>query len=110
MTAVLNNVLESIGDTPLVKINRLFSEFEGVTVLGKLELMNPGGSMKDRIGLHMIEAAEAEGRIKPGDTLVEPTSGNTGLGLAMASIDSRCVKLLMFVVTSRSPARKNSPY
>ncbi len=85
MTAVLNNVLESIGDTPLVKINRLFSEFEGVTVLGKLELMNPGGSMKDRIGLNMIEAAEAEGRIKPGDTLVEPTSGNTGLGLAMAA-------------------------
>ncbi len=85
MTAYLNNVLEAIGHTPLVKINRLFSEFEGVTVLAKLELMNPGGSMKDRIGLNMIEQAEAEGRIKPGDTLIEPTSGNTGLGLAMAA-------------------------
>ncbi len=85
MTAYLNNVLEAIGHTPLIKINRLFSEFEGATVLAKLELMNPGGSMKDRIGLNMIEQAEKEGRIKPGDTLIEPTSGNTGLGLAMAA-------------------------
>ncbi len=85
MTKVLNNILETIGDTPLVKLHRIFSEFEGLTVLAKVELMNPGGSMKDRIGLAMIEAAEAEGRIKPGDTLVEPTSGNTGLGLAQAA-------------------------
>jgi len=85
MTQILNNILEAIGDTPLVKLNRVFSEFEGVRVLAKLELMNPGGSMKDRIGLNMIEKAEAEGLIKPGDTLVEPTSGNTGLGLAQAA-------------------------
>jgi len=69
----------------MVRINRLFADYKGATVLAKLEFLNPGGSMKDRIGLGMIERAEAEGRIKPGDTLVEPTSGNTGVGLAMAA-------------------------
>jgi cystathionine beta-synthase len=83
--AVMNNVLEAIGCTPMVKLNRVFSEFPNVNVLAKLEFMNPNGSMKDRIGVAMIERAEKEGRIKPGDTLVEPTSGNTGLGLAMAA-------------------------
>lgn len=82
---VAQTVLESIGNTPLVKVNRLFAEFPGATVLNKLEFMNPNGSMKDRIALEMIEQAERAGRIKPGDTLVEPTSGNTGLGLAMAA-------------------------
>ncbi|MBX2860834.1 MAG: cysteine synthase family protein [Vampirovibrio sp.] len=83
-SGIYDNVLEAVGQTPLVKINRLFSEFTGVTVLAKLEYLNPNGSMKDRIALKMIELAEKEGRIQPGDTLVEPTSGNTGLGLAMA--------------------------
>lgn len=82
---ICDTVLDAIGQTPMVRIHRLFSEFPGVTVLGKLEYLNPNGSMKDRIGLSMIERAEREGRIKPGDTLVEPTSGNTGLGLAMAA-------------------------
>lgn len=82
---VHQDVLQVIGHTPMVRINRLFREFPDVTVLAKLEFLNPGGSMKDRIGLKMIENAEKEGRIKPGDTLVEPTSGNTGLGLAMAA-------------------------
>jgi cystathionine beta-synthase len=82
---VMNNVLDAIGCTPMVKLNRVFSEFPNVNVLAKLEFMNPNGSMKDRIGVAMIERAEKEGRIKPGDTLVEPTSGNTGLGLAMAA-------------------------
>ncbi len=82
---IYQDVLEIIGRTPLVKINRLFREFPDVNVYAKLDFLNPGGSMKDRIGLKMIENAEKEGRIKPGDTLVEPTSGNTGLGLAMAA-------------------------
>ncbi|MDX2085069.1 MAG: cysteine synthase family protein [Candidatus Melainabacteria bacterium] len=79
------SVLEAIGQTPMVQLQRLFAEFTGVTVLAKLEYLNPNGSMKDRIGLRMIEQAEQAGLIKPGDTLVEPTSGNTGLGLAMAA-------------------------
>ncbi|MCF8496568.1 MAG: cysteine synthase [Alphaproteobacteria bacterium] len=84
-TPYLENVLETIGQTPMVKLNRMFANYPGATVLAKLEFMNPGGSMKDRIALNMIEQAEREGRIKPGDTLVEPTSGNTGIGLAMAA-------------------------
>lgn len=82
---ITNTVLDSIGKTPMVHTHRMFSEFPEATVLNKLEYMNPNGSMKDRIALNMIETAEREGRIKPGDTLVEPTSGNTGLGLAMAA-------------------------
>jgi cystathionine beta-synthase len=85
MAHYFENVLETVGHTPMVKLNRVFGEFGGALVLAKLEHMNPGGSMKDRIGLKMIELAEKEGRIKPGDTLVEPTSGNTGIGLAMAA-------------------------
>lgn len=81
---ICENILDAVGSTPLVRLNRLFSEFPETTVLGKIEFMNPNGSMKDRIGKRMIERAEADGLIKPGDTLVEPTSGNTGLGLAMA--------------------------
>lgn len=82
-SGICNDITDAIGHTPLVRINRLFAEFPETTVLGKIEFMNPNGSMKDRIALRMIENAEREGRIKPGDTLVEPTSGNTGLGLAM---------------------------
>jgi len=82
---ICDNLLEAIGNTPMVKINRLFAEFPQALVTAKLEYLNPNGSMKDRIGRGMIEYAEQQGRIKPGDTLVEPTSGNTGLGLAMAA-------------------------
>jgi cystathionine beta-synthase len=77
-------VLELVGDTPLVKLQRLVPE-GGATVVAKLEYMNPGGSVKDRIGITMIEAAEREGKLKPGGTIVEPTSGNTGTGLAIAA-------------------------
>lgn len=80
---VCDSILDTIGHTPMVRIKRLFQEFPQTTVLAKVEFMNPNGSMKDRIALRMVENAEREGRIKPGDTLVEPTSGNTGLGLAM---------------------------
>jgi cysteine synthase len=84
MSSIVNSVLDLIGDTPLVRLNRL--PLPGsATVLAKLESRNPGGSVKDRIALAMIEAAEAAGRIKPGDTLVEPTSGNTGIGLALVA-------------------------
>lgn len=81
---VANNVLELIGKTPMVRINRLTGG-EDAAILGKLESLNPGGSVKDRIALAMVEAAEASGIIKPGDTLVEPTSGNTGIGLAIVA-------------------------
>lgn len=77
------NVLEIIGKTPVVKINRLAKDLD-CEVYAKCEFLNPGGSVKDRIGYEMIKNAEKTGRIKPGDTLIEPTSGNTGIGLALA--------------------------
>lgn len=77
------NVLEAIGKTPLVRINHLFKR-QDVEVYAKCEFMNPGGSVKDRIGYHMILDAQNSGRIKPGDILIEPTSGNTGIGIALA--------------------------
>jgi cystathionine beta-synthase len=77
-------VLELVGDTPLVRLQRLVPDGAG-TVVAKLEYLNPGGSVKDRIGIKMIEAAEREGKLKPGGTIVEPTSGNTGTGLAIAA-------------------------
>ena len=81
---VLDNFLEAMGNTPLVRLHRITRGVKP-TILAKLEMLNPGGSVKDRIGLRMIEAAEREGRLKPGGTIVEPTSGNTGHGLAIAA-------------------------
>jgi cystathionine beta-synthase len=78
------NVLQLVGQTPIVRLERLSRDVPG-ELLAKLEYLNPGGSVKDRIGLAMIEAAEREGRLRPGGTIVEPTSGNTGVGLAMAA-------------------------
>lgn len=80
---LLNNILEAIGKTPIVKINHIGSGLS-CDIYGKCEFLNPGGSVKDRIALQMITAAEQSGRIKPGDTLIEATSGNTGIGFAMA--------------------------
>src|SRR5688500_11084721 len=83
MTApVLDNVLSLIGDTPLVRLRRVVPE-SAATVWAKCEQLNPGGSVKDRIALSMIDAAERSGRLKPGDTVVEPTSGDPGIGLAL---------------------------
>jgi cysteine synthase A len=81
MAKVYNDLLELVGRTPLVRLNRV-SEGAVATVLGKLENLNPGGSVKDRIALSMIETAEMEGKLSPGTVIVEPTSGNTGIGLA----------------------------
>ncbi len=80
-----NNILETIGNTPLVKLNKITESVEGL-VLAKVESFNPGNSVKDRMALKMIEDAEADGRLKPGGTIVEGTSGNTGMGLALAAI------------------------
>lgn len=78
-----NNILEAIGRTPLVKINHLAKDLE-CELYAKCEFLNPGGSVKDRIGYNMVLEAERSGRIKPGDVLIEPTSGNTGIGIALA--------------------------
>src|SRR3954462_2416273 len=77
-------VLELVGATPIVRLDKLGRDVEA-TLLAKLEYLNPGGSVKDRIGLPMIERAEREGKLRPGGTIVEPTSGNTGVGLAIAA-------------------------
>lgn len=81
---IADTVLDLIGGTPMVRLNRVVPA-GSAEILGKVESMNPAGSVKDRIALNMIEAAEREGRLKPGDTIVEPTSGNTGIGLAMVA-------------------------
>jgi cystathionine beta-synthase len=80
----LNNILEAIGKTPMVRLNRIAAGVRPV-MLAKLEYMNPGGSVKDRIGIAMLEAAEKAGQIQPGGTVIEGTSGNTGMGLALAA-------------------------
>src|SRR5256884_4932255 len=79
-----STVLELVGNTPIVRLDLVGRDVEP-QILAKLEYLNPGGSVKDRIGLPMIEAAEREGKLRPGGTIVEPTSGNTGVGLAIAA-------------------------
>ena len=97
------NVLQLIGHTPLVKLNRL-TEGIKATVLAKMESLNPGYSVKDRIGISMIDAAEREGTLKPGGTIIEATSGNTGIGLALAAAvrGYRCI----FVMTEKASVEK----
>ena len=82
---ISNNILETIGNTPLVRLNKLTKELDAM-VLAKVEFFNPGSSVKDRMAVKMVEDAEADGRLKPGGTIVEGTSGNTGMGLALAAI------------------------
>ncbi len=98
-----DSVLDTIGQTPLVRLNRLVSHLPA-TVLGKVEFFNPGGSVKDRIGVAMIDAAEREGRLKPGGTIIEGTSGNTGAGLAIVAIARgyRCI----FTTTDKQSQEK----
>lgn len=87
MSKIYNNVLELIGDTPMMSIESYAKKagIEGVRLLAKLEYLNPAGSAKDRVALRMIEDAEKTGKIKPGATIIEPTSGNTGIGLALVA-------------------------
>ncbi|MBC7416673.1 MAG: pyridoxal-phosphate dependent enzyme, partial [Pedobacter sp.] len=80
-----NNILETIGNTPLVRLNSITKGIQA-TVLAKVETTNPGNSIKDRMAIKMIEVAEQNGKLKPGGTIIEGTSGNTGMGLAMAAI------------------------
>ena len=98
-----NNVLATIGNTPHIRINRLFGNNSEVWI--KSERSNPGGSIKDRIALAMVEAAEADGRLQPGGTIIEPTSGNTGVGLAMVAA-VKGYKLVLVMPDSMSIERR----
>ena len=84
---IKDSILDCVGNTPLIRINNI-TRTEGIDceILVKAEFLNPGGSVKDRIGRRMLLDAEKQGRIKPGDILIEPTSGNTGVGLSMAAV------------------------
>src|SRR5205807_5947467 len=81
----LNSILETIGNTPLIKLNKITKDIPA-TVLAKVEYFNPGNSIKDRMAVKMIEVAEQEGKLKPGGTIIECTSGNTGMGLALVGV------------------------
>ncbi|WP_026673659.1 cysteine synthase A [Alkalihalobacterium bogoriense] len=102
---VANSITDLIGQTPLVKLNRLVPD-DSADVYLKLEFFNPGSSVKDRIGLAMIEAAEKKGDLKPGDTIVEPTSGNTGIGLAMVAA-AKGYKAKLVMPETMSMERRN---
>ncbi len=97
----LNNILETIGHTPLIKLNKITKDLP-CTVLAKVEYFNPGNSIKDRMALKMLEVAEKEGKIKPGGTIIEGTSGNTGMGLALAA----CVKGYKCIFTTTDKQSK----
>jgi cystathionine beta-synthase len=99
----LNNILETIGNTPLIKLNKVAKDINA-TVLAKVDYFNPGNSIKDRMALKMVEVAEQEGKLKPGGTIIEGTSGNTGMGLALAA----CVKgyKCLFVTTDKQSKEK----
>lgn len=105
MARIVNNVTELIGDTPLVRLNRIVPE-GSAEIYVKLEYQNPGASVKDRIAISMIEVAEQEGLLKPGDTIVEPTSGNTGIGLAMVAA-AKGYKAILVMPETMSIERRN---
>jgi cysteine synthase A len=105
MTQIYNNILDTIGKTPIVKLNQL-TQSTNATVVAKLESRNPGGSVKDRICLSMVVEAEKQGLIKPGTTIIEPTSGNTGIGLAMVAA-VKGYKLILTMPETMSIERRN---
>ncbi|HET9431316.1 MAG TPA: pyridoxal-phosphate dependent enzyme [Chitinophagaceae bacterium] len=100
---IKNNILETIGNTPLIKLNKITKDFP-CTVLAKVDYFNPGNSIKDRMALKMVEVAEQEGKLKPGGTIIEGTSGNTGMGLALAAVVKgyKCI----FVTTDKQSKEK----
>ena len=100
-----DNILQTIGNTPHIRIHRLFG---AARVWVKSERANPGGSIKDRIALSMIEDAEKRGQLKPGGTIVEPTSGNTGIGLAFVCA-ARGYRLILTMPETMSPKPKTRP-
>ncbi|MFF2533720.1 cysteine synthase A [Brevibacillus sp. NPDC058079] len=102
---VANSITDLIGFTPLVKLNRIVTE-DIADIYLKLEFFNPGSSVKDRIALSMIEAAEADGSLKPGDTIIEPTSGNTGIGLAMVAA-AKGYRAILVMPETMSIERRN---
>ncbi|SDA49163.1 cysteine synthase A [Lachnospiraceae bacterium G11] len=108
MSQIKESALELIGETPILKLNRYSSEagIKDSTVLGKLEYLNPAGSVKDRVALAMIEDAEKSGKIKPGYTIIEPTSGNTGIGLAAVAA-AKGYKAILTLPDTMSVERRN---
>src|SRR5216110_993733 len=102
---IADTVLDIVGGTPMVRLNRVVPS-GSAEVLGKVESMNPAGSVKDRIALNMIETAELEGRLKPGDTIIEPTSGNTGIGLALVCA-VRGYRLILTMPDTMSEERRS---
>src|SRR5699024_4082708 len=105
MARVADSVAELIGETPIVKLNGLTDD-NSADIYVKLEFMNPGSSAKDRIALAMIEAAEKDGKLKEGDTIIEPTSGNTGIGLAMVAA-AKGYKAILVMPDTMSKERRN---
>lgn len=100
---IKNNILETIGNTPMIRLNKITKQIPG-TILAKVDYFNPGNSIKDRMALKMVEVAEADGRLKPGGTIIEGTSGNTGMGLALAAVVKgyKCI----FVTTDKQSKEK----
>src|SRR5690625_6279182 len=101
----VDNIVKLIGETPIVKLNRTVDE-NSADIYVKLEYANPASSVKDRIALAMVERAEEEGLIKPGDTIIEPTSGNTGIGLALVAA-AKGYKLVVVMPDTMSQERRN---
>src|SRR5262245_12158843 len=101
---IADNILETIGNTPMVRLNRIPKGIVQADVLVKIETTNPGNSIKDRMAVKMIENAERDGRLKPGGTIIEGTSGNTGMGLAIAAVVKgyRCI----FTTTDKQSKEK----
>jgi cystathionine beta-synthase len=98
---IKNNILETIGNTPLIRLNKITKDLPG-TILAKVDYFNPGNSIKDRMALKMVEVAEKEGKLKPGGTIIECTSGNTGMGLALAA----CIKGYKCIFTTTDKQSK----
>ncbi|WP_409272995.1 cysteine synthase A [Neobacillus sp. SCS-31] len=105
MARIANSIADLVGNTPIVKLNRIVGE-DSAEIYLKLEYMNPGSSVKDRIALAMIEAAEEKGELRAGDTIIEPTSGNTGIGLAMIAA-AKGYKTILVMPETMSMERRN---